>query len=135
MIYLRFGDLPQDGRSEAFPDWPFEIREDGTSVFEAGETAGGYLVRLGHPFQIHDLIRVLKEDRPLYRVEGRMIGRGFSEEPVLADARIAGSVRPGAEVAVSGGGLCSVYLRDLLAKWSEKQKATNERYERMGGTH
>lgn len=120
MSYLRFGKLPA-GSSRLFgwADW----QEDGVSVFEAGTTPGGYVIWLGHPFQIHDLIRVLKERRPLYRVEGREVGRGLSKEPLLADARIVGSVPPDAEITVSGAGICAVYVRALLAEWSDRAAA------------
>jgi hypothetical protein len=116
VIYLRFGELPRGGRSSVL--WGRLGREDGASVFEARATGSGYKIQLRHPFQIHDLARVLKEGRPLYRVEGRMIGRGLSKEPLLADARLVGAVGPEAEIGVEGAGICSVYLRALIAQWS-----------------
>ncbi len=67
--YLRFGDLPAGGRSSVL--WGTFGLESAVSVFEARATAGGYEIRLAHPFQIHDLARVLKEGRPLYRAERR----------------------------------------------------------------
>jgi hypothetical protein len=121
VIYLRFGDLPQGGRSAVL--WGTVGREDGTSVFEAQATTwGGYEIRLGHLFQVNDLARVLKERRPLYRIEGTVIGRGLSGEPLLADARVVEAVGPEAEITVEGAGICSVYLRALIARWSEQRR-------------
>lgn len=121
MTYLRFGGIPRGGRSEM---WPWKWCEAGVSVFEADATADGYVIRLGHLIQIHDLVRVLKEHRPLYRVEGRVIGQGeASKEPLLADARIVEAVHPGAEITVSGAGICSVYVHALVAAWSKRRRA------------
>ncbi len=120
MIYLRFGDHPEGGRSAVL--WGTVGREDGVSAFEAQGTRSGYEIRLGHLFQVHDLARVLKERRPLYRIEGTPIGRGLSGEPLLANARVVEAVGPEAEITVEGAGICSVYLRALIARWSEQRR-------------
>lgn len=121
MSFLRFGGLPEGGRSAVL--WGAVGLEDGLSVFEARATRGGYAIRLGHLFQASDLARVLKEGRPLYRIEGTVIGRGLSNEPLLADARVVEVVGSEAEITVEGTGICSVYLCALMARWSEQRRA------------
>lgn len=98
--YLRFGALPEDGLS-AVP--VFGFKECGVSVYPGSLREDGVYVlgfdRLLLGIDTRFPAWVLRQGRPLYRVEGRQVGVGGAGEPVLEDARIVREVAP-AEVAV-----------------------------------
>jgi len=96
-VYLRFGDLPPGGRSrvDGLANW----REAGVSVYPGhGREDGAYVTLdfrgLLFGLDTRYLATLLWGGRPLYIVEGQQVGVGNMGEPVLADARIVGEVRP-----------------------------------------
>ena len=81
-IYIRYGDLPPAGysRNQATGE-----REAGVSVYHAYLLPGGQLVvASGYVAFCAEIFA----DRPLYRVEGEVIGVGSDGEPLLAGCRI-----------------------------------------------
>lgn len=91
-IYIRFGNLPESGKSE---HWQSSIKEKGVSVYTGAknittdsvvfnEQAG----RDGYP-EIPVAARVSAEQgRPIYIVTGKKVGYGSDNEPVLRDVKI-----------------------------------------------
>ena len=85
IIYVRFGDIPAEGRS-----WNHLLGqpECGVSVYEALERNGSVQVilpRLDTPVLV-SLSGV--NERPMYEVEGEWVGIGSDGEPLLQPCRI-----------------------------------------------
>nr|MDP9484814.1 hypothetical protein [Actinomycetota bacterium] len=92
-VYLRFGDLPPEGRSST----GVILRECGVSVYPGIEDGGSYLLdfrRLLAGIDTRYLKGLLWRNRPLFLVEGRRVGLGGMGEPCLSDARIVREVAP-----------------------------------------
>lgn len=98
-VYLRFGALPEGGKSRFA--W-YTQEEDGVSVYhgyrlvsETGEAANTYQLDARRMMLGTDtrLVRLLlSQARPLYIVAGEPVGMGGSGEPVLANARLVEEV-------------------------------------------
>jgi len=118
-VYLRFGGLPEGGRSAV---GLFGLRELAVSVYPASRRRDGAYVldfrRLLFGVDTRYLAKLLWEGRPLYLVEGRRVGIGGMGEPVLEDARIAGEARP-SEVGVLPG---RERFEALLGAWRAKRR-------------
>lgn len=91
LAYVRFGDLPPNGRSSIFDGDNGKIAEEaGVSVYEAVLTSGDYRILVPSPayYSTFTTMLWLHEDRPLYLVEGERIGTGCDGEPLLKDPKI-----------------------------------------------
>ncbi len=105
-VYIRFGELPEGERSEyggllkgtkfehLYHDVP--EREAGVSVWEARRRPDGSLL-IVLPQSKRDRVQArcwvrnhafAKEERPLYFVSGRVVGKGASGEPLLRDCSL-----------------------------------------------
>lgn len=82
--YVRYGDLPEDGRSRNHADG---IAEPGVSVFH-GQVLPTGEARARPTNHVLFCSMASLRDRPLYVVDGREVGTGSDGEPVLADATI-----------------------------------------------
>lgn len=119
-VYLRFGELPESGRSST----GLLIRECGVSVYPGVETGGSYALdfrRLLTGIDTRYLTSILWRSRPLFLVEGRRIGLGGMGEPCLADARIVGEVAPGDVEALPD----RPRFRELLEAWRAKRRGAD----------
>ena len=88
--FLRFGDLPENGKSSIYRGETKVGEEQGVSVFDCTQDT----------FQLilpQELTRALMcdiqgffnySDRPLYLVSGIQVGLGYDNEPVIIDAKI-----------------------------------------------
>jgi hypothetical protein len=92
--YLRFGELPADGRSSMLlglrlPSVPLE---DGVSVFAAERTDRGWTALVGDADVSRGLLGVFLSmvcaRRPVYLAHGRVVGEGGDGEPLLAEATL-----------------------------------------------
>jgi hypothetical protein len=93
--YLRFGELPADGRSSTLlglrlPTAPFE---DGVSVFAAERTDRGWAALVGDADVSRGLpgvfLSLVCARQPVYLAHGRVVGEGGGGEPLLAEATLA----------------------------------------------
>ena len=76
--YIRFGELPEGGRSKNFRD---DVLESGVSCFDAEiATDGSYRILLTPALQVTYLTVM---DRDAYRLYGERIGTGADGEPLL----------------------------------------------------
>ena len=82
--FIRFGDLPANGRSINHRD---KTPEAGVSVFEAEFVGTDYRVLVDSVLEVSYL---LVRDRPAYRVYGDVVGIGADGEPLL---RVTKTVR------------------------------------------
>lgn len=84
--YIRFGNLPDGGRSRNRATGNLE---SGVSVFKAEFARGGHWRPiLDTPQQIASFYFLIADDRPIYRVYGKRVGTGGDGEPVLKVERI-----------------------------------------------
>ncbi len=123
--YLRFGTLPEEGCSRA----PLGRSEGGVSVYPGIylKGSGTYQLdfrRLLLGLDSRFLVRLLRQARPLYAVEGRRVGVGCMGEPVLADARIIKEV-PAYKVGVLPG---RRRFRALIKGWRGLREGKDARY-------
>lgn len=96
-VYIRFGDVPEDGRSYNNTD---DCYEDGVSVYDAeiesvpsASDAGAMFVPIGpKTLQI-----ILLAHRPTYLVTGNKVGTGVDGEPLLRDVEIVSELERGDE--------------------------------------
>lgn len=79
-LYIRFGDLPEDGQST---DHTTGRKEHGVSVFGADEEDGVYSVTGAKVMQA-----LLLLPRGAYLVSGERVGTGADGEPVIRDVEI-----------------------------------------------
>lgn len=90
-LYLRFGRLPEDGRSSHVITGR---KEKGVSVYEAKPNLfGEYQVDLD-AMKFPYVGAALQAEREGYLVEGREVGRGSDGEPLLQDAKIVRRLSP-----------------------------------------
>jgi hypothetical protein len=75
--FLRFGDLPKNGKSKNFANGNFEA---GVSTFNAEFSGNNYRPILTDVLEITYLNVV---SRPAYRVWGKVVGTGADGEPLL----------------------------------------------------
>jgi hypothetical protein len=75
--FLRFGDLPKNGKSKNFANGNFEA---GVSAFNAEFSGNNYRPILTDVLEITYLNVV---SRPAYRVWGKVVGTGADGEPLL----------------------------------------------------
>ena len=92
-MYIRFGELPENGRSKIWKGEVFVGEEIGVSVYEAKiDDYGNVSVCLSLPItrDAFDTFRMLIEysDRPCYLVSGKIVGRGNDNEPLISDVEI-----------------------------------------------
>lgn len=85
MIYVRFGDIPENERSKNCLTGGYE---DGVSVYEAIERDDDISIILPNlsVSTCGSLSGVL--DRPMYIVEGDVVGTGNDGEPLLRNCRV-----------------------------------------------
>lgn len=88
--YLRFGELPEGGRSR---HRKLNFLEEGVSVWNGGrDPAGGYVVQIQMPDKFGhklDLLLVfILRNYPLYLAAGEVCGRGSDNEPLLRSPSI-----------------------------------------------
>ncbi|MDP8951168.1 MAG: hypothetical protein M3N18_02830 [Actinomycetota bacterium] len=100
-VYLRFGDLPPEGRSRC------QITgagEEGVSVFRAYEVGGGsYLVDLEENTVLAaHFLGFERSGRPVFVVAGEEVGTGQAGEPLLANISSYGPVPPDSTVGTAG---------------------------------
>lgn len=83
--YIRFGDIPEGGRSRNKATGELEA---GVSVF-VGEFAktGEFRAMPSTNQQLASLLCVQADDRPVYRVWGKVVGVGGDGEPVIKVTR------------------------------------------------
>lgn len=88
--FLRFGDLPDSGKSSIYKGETKIGEEKGVSVFEC--TQDTYQLILPQELT-RNLMSDIQgffnySDRPLYLVSGIQIGTGTDNEPIIVDARV-----------------------------------------------
>lgn len=97
-LYLRFGDLPEDGRSLIVPFLGF--REVAASVYRGRRIEdASYCIDLRQLLmgvESRQLRLFLYQERPLFVVRGREVGFGGTGEPILVDAQVIEEVSPNA---------------------------------------
>lgn len=129
-VYLRFGDLPEDGYSSAYM---FGLRDPGVSAYPGSRLESGSYVldfdRLLTGLDTRFLAWLLQQGRPLYVVEGRQVGIGGMAEPVLADARIVEEV-PAGSVDVRPD---RPRFKALIEAWRAKREGRDPGYEAFTG--
>jgi hypothetical protein len=76
--YIRFGNLPEDGRSTNKVTGEKEI---GVSVYRAKFYENGYKVEI--PWYSQGTYHSISDRRPIYRVWGEVIGAGSDGEPCI----------------------------------------------------
>jgi len=82
-VYVRFGDIPACGHSR---DWASNRAEKGVSVFRGKILPSGEVLPMpGTNQELGSLLTM--DERPLYVVEGDIVGVGADGEPVLANAK------------------------------------------------
>lgn len=82
-VYIRFGKLPEGGRSRNYRD---NVLESGVSVYEARKMPdSSYIAFLSGVDQVSASLITTRDD--IYEVEGSESGRGADGEPVLLDAK------------------------------------------------
>lgn len=144
--YLRFGEIPQNGKSinflklsfrqsedfswflkngdidGAYAELPKECFEKGLSVFEMGKDG---LPALKNLMQISSLLSRI--DAPIYEVSGEEVGRGNDGEPLIEIAQIEKRRK------ISVDKLCEHVLSVMLANFehAEYDPAEDERSNRL----
>ena len=89
-LYIRFGELPKDGKSRVHISGEPCVEEAGVSVYRAIEANGVYYPELpeeSNAAGISDYFRYLMEsDSPVYLVTGDLLWlEGHDREPLLAN--------------------------------------------------
>ena len=84
-IFVRYGDLPPDGRSKNYLTGGLEV---GVSVYEALVRSGRTQIILPK-VETPGLVSLSGvNERPLYEVMGPVVGRGSDGEPLLSPCRV-----------------------------------------------
>jgi len=96
-MYLRFGDIPEDECSRIYRGEDCVGNEIGVSVYDSTvDEFGNVSVCLPLPLNRNtlDTFRHLVEyeNRPCYLVEGRVVGRGSDNEPLIQNVKIVKKV-------------------------------------------
>ncbi len=101
LIFVRYGPIPESGKST---NRLTEEQEGGVSVYEAIERDGR--VQIIVPSMTYGVHVTLSGfvGQPAYIVEGEVVGYGSDGEPLLANCRIVGGVRPEQFAGWDGGG-------------------------------
>lgn len=89
-LYIRFGELPKDGKSRVYISGEPCVKEAGVSVYKAVEAGGRYwplLPEESNAAGVSDYFRFLMEsDSPVYLVTGDLLWlEGHDREPLLAN--------------------------------------------------
>lgn len=91
-VYIRFGDIPSEGVSR---HWETGAKEKGISVYTAKKDIAtdsvnldGSAGRNGYPEIPAAAYLRMSQGAPVYLVEGRRVGFGSDNEPVLKDVKI-----------------------------------------------
>ncbi len=97
-LYIRFGDIPTNGKSNVY-NGEIEIGvEEGVSVYPAFESNGYISVGLSLPITrstLHTQQALLEyESRPCYLVTGDYVGKGTDGEPLIKNVRIIKEIKP-----------------------------------------
>ena len=97
-LYIRFGDIPVDGKSKVY-NGEIEIgTEEGISVYPAFEDKEGNII-LGLTLPItrttlYTQQHLLEYDnRPCYLVSGDYIGKGTDGEPLIKNVKIIKEIK------------------------------------------
>lgn len=91
--YLRFGEMPPDGKSKIHKGDTLIGEEDGVSVWECLECNGTYRLLVPNPCNANamadidsDLLRShYYNPKPVFEVEGTVVGTGSDGEPLLSN--------------------------------------------------
>ena len=98
-LYIRFGDIPTNGKSKVY-NGEIEIGiEEGISVYPAFEgKEGNIILGLNLPVtktSLHTQQHLLEYDnRPCYLVTGDYVGKGTDGEPLIKNVRIIKEIKP-----------------------------------------
>ena len=98
-LYIRFGNIPTNGKSKVY-NGEIEIGiEEGISVYPAFEDKeGNIILGLNLPItktSLHTQQHLLEyESRPCYLVTGDYVGKGTDGEPLLKNIRIMKEIKP-----------------------------------------
>ena len=98
-LYIRFGDIPTNGKSKVY-NGEIEIGiEEGISVYPAFEDKeGNIILGLNLPItktSLHTQQHLLEYDnRPCYIVTGDYVGKGTDGEPLIKNVRIIKEIKP-----------------------------------------
>lgn len=98
-LYIRFGDIPTNGKSKVY-NGEIEIGiEEGISVYPAFEDKeGNIILGLNLPItktSLHTQQHLLEYDnRPCYLVTGDYVGKGTDGEPLIKNVRIIKEIKP-----------------------------------------
>lgn len=88
-VFMRFGELPPDGKSR---NHYLQKTESGVSVFNAWLSGGSIVPDIQSSGQLHSIQALARRQGPAYLVTGTPVGKGGDNEPVLRDARIVGDI-------------------------------------------
>ncbi len=84
-VYVRYGKLPPGGKSK---NWADNRSEDGVSVFNGLLLPSGEMLPVPkHDQEVGSILLGLRQ-RPMYVVEGEVVGSGSDGEPVLRNAKL-----------------------------------------------
>jgi hypothetical protein len=92
-LYIRFGDMPSNGKSKIYGGEDEEIgEEDGVSVYPAFEADGNIVLGLTLPITkttLYTQQHLLEyDDRPCYLVSGDRVGKGTDGEPLIRNVSV-----------------------------------------------
>lgn len=97
-LYIRFGDIPTNGKSKVYNGEAETGIEEGVSVYPAFETNGDIVMGLNLPITrstLHTQQALLEyENRPCYLVTGDYVGKGTDGEPLIENVRIIKEIKP-----------------------------------------
>lgn len=86
-VFIRFGDIPQNGKSKIYCGEVFEGYEVGVSVYEAIKDGDNIQVLM--PSLTYSACVSLSGclERPMLEVTGEVIGKGSDGEPLLKNCK------------------------------------------------
>lgn len=92
-VYIRFGDIPKDGKSKIYLGSEVSGTEPGVSVWEAVKVDNAYFPKLPEIYNKNTLsdyfYDLLESDKKVYLVTGNRIRvTGSDGEPLLEDVKI-----------------------------------------------
>jgi len=86
-IFVRFGDIPKNGKSKIYCGEVFEGYEKGVSVYEA--IKDGDTIQILLPSLTGSACVTLSFclERPMFEVTGEVVGKGSDGEPLLKNCK------------------------------------------------